>query len=118
MFPVDKDDNLDASVDDDFDPRDQQELFKKYKLPTIDELEMFESHFYFFSFFKNCTRMRKLVLNSNCQVDIACLEGALAKNKNPKELKLRKFKYDHFFASDLLAHPPFQLDSISMNEVS
>ena len=61
--------------------------------------------------------MRKLVLNSNCRVDIACLEGALAKFKNLKELKLRKFKCDHFFASDLLAHPPFQLDSVSMNEV-
>ena len=45
VLPVNKDDNSDASVDDEFDPRDQQEFFKKYKLPTIDELEMFESHF-------------------------------------------------------------------------
>ena len=117
VLPVNKDDNSDAMVDDEFDPRDQHELFKKYKLPTIETLEMFESHFFLFSFFKRCTRMRKLVLNSNCRVHIACLENALAKFKNLKELKLRKFKYDHFYASDLLGHPPFQLESISMNEV-
>ena len=52
VLPVNKDDNSDAMVDDEFDPRDQHELFKKYKLPTIETLEMFESHFFYFPYSK------------------------------------------------------------------
>ena len=110
--------NESEGFDEDFSESEKALLSNSYS-PEVEELEMLRSDFFYFYFLQNSLNLRKLVIDDMDMgiIDPELIEPVLAKMKNLKDFKLQNFSSSHFFSTDQLANPSFQLDSLSMTAV-
>lgn len=85
----------------------------------LNDLIIRKTDFFCFYFFQNANCLKKLIVDDLVfdKIDVRHFENFLMTQTNLKELRLRKFRGNYVFQTGLLASPPFQLETLTLNSV-